>query len=128
MNRSLTLKLPQLMLHLTGVISLVLVAGCSDSNGGASTPSSFNPADTLLDEATLVQLNGVWEQRGYGNLYEFENNRTTLYSLTEATCVEITNFEGVAGISPADLEQTLYGLEGDELSLLIAYQNAATKL
>jgi len=75
-----------------------------------------------LTEADLEQLSGIWEQRGYGNLFIFENNRTTLFSLTDASCLEIVSFDGVAGISPSELELTTFSLdssEGDELSLLI---------
>ena len=74
----------------------------------------------MLDDAALTELTGNWEQRGYGNLFVFEDNRTTLFSLHEATCLEISSFDGVAGIPSEELEQTLFGLEGDELSLLVS--------
>jgi len=112
---------PKTVLSMPGLISLLAMVGCS--SGGDATPapvqSSSNPPARLLDEAALAELTGAWEQRGYGNLFVFEGDRTTLFSLNEATCLEIVSFDGVAGIPPEELEQTLFGLEGDELSLLV---------
>jgi len=104
----------------SGLLLTMLLAGCSSSNDGVTNNTvTPNFPDQPLDDAAQEQLNGIWEQRGYGNLYSFENNRTTLFAVTEASCVEITSFDGVAGISPSELELTTFALEGDELSLLI---------
>jgi len=98
----------------------------SDGAPIAQSASSF--PETLLDDESLAQLNGIWERRGYGNLFEFEDNRTTLFSLTDTNCLEINSFEGVVGYSQSELALTRFDLQGDELSLLFPGDAFAVRL
>ena len=117
------------MLSAISVTFALAIGGCSSSSDETPVaPSASSFPETLLDDDSLAQLNGIWEQRGYGNLYEFENNRTTLYSLTDKNCLEIISFEGVAGISPSELALTSFDLQDDELSLLIPGNAFAIRL
>lgn len=109
---------PNSLLALAGLTLSLLLSGCSGDDDDVSSASPR--PDRSLDDDAQLELSGVWEQRGYGNLYVFENNRTTLYSLNEATCLEISSFDGVAGLSDEELEMSRFGLDGDDLSLLIA--------
>jgi hypothetical protein len=72
---------------------------------------------TFLDDAALQQLEGIWEQRGYGNIYEYTGNRTTWYTVTENTCLEVVTDHGLVGLSDDDVAQTRYNLEGNQLSI-----------
>jgi len=115
------------VLSATSLIIALILAGCSsDSDDTPNAASSF--PQTLLDDESLLELTGFWEQRGYGNLFEFENNRTTQYSLTDMNCLEVASFDGVAGISPEELDLTRFDLQGDELSLLIPGDAFAVRL
>lgn len=117
------------VLSASSLIVALILAGCSsDSDDTQAVPTASSFPQTLLDDDSLQELNGFWEQRGYGNLYEFENNRTTLYSLTDMSCLEIVSFDGVAGISPEELDLTRFDLQDDELSLLIPGDAFAVRL
>ena len=82
----------------------------------------------LIDDAALRDLEGIYEQRGYGNVFVFENNRTTAFTITENTCLEVVSFEGLAGFSPEEVAQTRFALVGDELTLLFPRDVFATQL
>jgi len=105
---------------MTCLIAGFVVSGCSNSKDETPPPSGADDelTDTLNDEV-LQQLEGIYEQRGYGNIFEYAENRTTLFSITENTCLEIAGFQGLAGLSQADVAQTRYQLQGDQLSLAI---------
>lgn len=121
------------LICLIGVFSLV---SCSSSNDSDTTdnqpvedgitadsdtddiqPAAEGALNATLDEAALAQLEGTWERRGYGDLYVYENNRTTWYTLTENTCLQVFSFAGLIGLSPDEVSQTRYELQGDELTL-----------
>lgn len=115
------------LLLTTCLAAVTLVSSCSDSNDDSAPVPNDDPA-LILDEAALAQLEGIYEQRGYGNLFVFADNRTTAYSLTENTCLEIASFPGLAGLSSEEVAQTRYALQGEQLSLAIAGEAFVTRL
>lgn len=107
---------------LIGALGLI---GCSSSDentdgdvlGGADQADSTVMPTTLLDDTALMELEGIYERRGYGNLFVYENNRTTLFTLTENTCLEVVTFEGLIGLPADEVAQTRFALEGNNLTL-----------
>lgn len=113
-------------LSVTFLTGSFILSGCSSSDDGDdsvtvtedvtadATPESLM---TTLDDAALEQLEGIWEQRGYGNVYEFTGNRTTWYTVTENTCLEVITDPGLVGLSDDEVAQTGYNLQGNQLTL-----------
>lgn len=114
----MTYRIHTLSLLTCCVAGAILISGCSDSDNSTMMAQNDDLVMATLDEAALEQIEGIYEQRGYGNLYVYENNRTIFYSVTENTCFEIARFPGLAGLAPEEVEQTRYQLQGDQLSLL----------
>ncbi len=96
---------------------LFVLSGCSSSGDGDDAVVTDEPVMTLLNDAALTQLEGVWEQRGYGNVYEYTGDRTTWYTVTETTCLEVVTDPGLVGLSSDEVALTGYNLQGNQLSL-----------
>ena len=100
-----------------GCLAVILLTGCSgnsdNSNSSANTAAELTP----LNDNALAQLTGVWEQRGYGNVYEYSGDRTTWYTVTENTCLEIATDPGLVGFSSEEIAQSRYNLRGNQLTL-----------
>lgn len=113
---------------LIGVLSLI---GCSSSSNNEDEPGKFDSSGrpiATLDDAALAELEGTWERGGYGDLYVYENNRTTWFTLTENTCLQVVSFEGLIGLSPDEVAKTRYALEGDDLTLAFEGEPFVTQL
>ena len=107
------------MLSVSCLTGLVFLFGCSSSSDTDTMSGADQTVLIALDDAALERLEGIWEQRGYGNLYEYTGNRTTWYTLTENTCLEVITDSGLVGLSPDEIAQTRYHLQGNELSLAL---------
>lgn len=120
--------------HLACLIGAIGLVGCSSSNDGVGSNSPGDqPADdvvpeSILDESALAEIEGIWEHRGYGDLYVYENDRTTWYALTENTCLQIFSFAGLIGLSDDEVSQTRYTLQGDELTFTFPGEAFVTQL
>ena len=104
------------------LVGAVFLTACSDDNDDSdiNIPAmDGSTANIVLDDAGLELLEGNWEQRGYGNLYTFADNRTTWFSLLENSCLEIVSFEGLIGLTDEEISQTRYSLDGDQLTLAL---------
>ncbi len=99
--------------------SVLVLAGCSSSSDGSNAVVTDEPVMTTLDDAALAQLEGIWEQRGYGNVYEYTGSRTTWYTITENTCLEVVTDPGLVGLSEEEIAQTSYSLQGNQLALAL---------
>ena len=113
-------------IHMSCLIGALGLIGCSSGSDDSSVSGDNDGLDQFdstgmptatLDDTVLIDLEGIWERRGYGNLYSYENNRTTWYTVTENTCLEVASFDGLIGLSADEVSQTRYALEGDELTI-----------
>ncbi len=116
------------ILSVTVVTGLMVLSGCSSSSDNDDVAVAGDIPMTPLDDEALGQLEGFWEQRGYGNLYEYAGNRTTWYTLTENTCLEVATDPGLVGLSSDEIAQTRYHLGGDNLSLALPGSAFALRL
>lgn len=106
------------MLSLACLTGMFVLTGCSSNDDDNEiTAATDETAQSFLDDTALAQLEGVWEQRGYGNIYEYTGNRTTWYTVTSNTCLEVIADSGLVGLSDDEIAQTSYDLQGSQLSL-----------
>lgn len=118
-------------LYVTCMTGFLVLSGCSDNDNNSEPANDEVTIDTpmmQLDEGSLEQFEGFWEQRGYGNLFDFDGSRTTSFALTENTCIEINTDPGLAGLSPEEISQTFYDLQGDQLIVAFPGEAFATRL
>lgn len=67
----------------TLVVSLLW--GCG-SGGSSSSPSSVVP--TPAQVSWYADMEGVWQQQGYGNLMVIDKSNYSLYQINEASCIK----------------------------------------
>ena len=100
----------------------------ADADVADNLPVSNVELAETLDDTALAQLEGIYLRRGYGDLFVYENNRTTIYALTENTCLQIISVGGLNGLSADEVAQTRFELQGDELTLAIPGDAFVTQL
>lgn len=114
------------LLSVSCLTGILLLSGCSSESD--NDPVVDDSPMTPLNDASLALLEGIWEQRGYGNIYEYTGNRTTWYTVTENTCLEVVTDPGLVGLSTEQIGQTLYNLQGNNLTLAFPGEAFARRL
>lgn len=102
------LRLLETILLLTGGAALTLACSTEES---PSVPDSSLPVSPVLsefaDSSVLPRwpdgLNGIWQRRGYGEVYDFSGRQMTSYAITENTCQRGIERSGLPGIADGAL-------------------------
>lgn len=105
-----------------------LLAACH-SNSPANEPGLVSGESSSLLPA---ELTGIWERRGYGDIFFIGNDQTTHYAITSQTCLPGETVQGLPTLSENELADIQYDkLSDTELSLRLpgtAFPMLLTKL
>lgn len=66
------------------LVTAVLITACQEPPVLADIPA---PTATTAPVQNNASLDGLWQMDGYGYLYEIEDNRFQIYTLTDISCV-----------------------------------------
>ncbi len=108
--------------------AVMMSFGCSSSSDNDNEAIPDASGLIPLNDAALAELEGIWDQRGYGNVYEYDGSRTTWYAVTENACLEVSTDPGLAGITSDEVAEASYRLQGDQLALALPGEAFALRL
>ena len=106
----------RIIVRLLPLIALSTLLGACDGNG-PTTYSDSSPQSTLQVPDSLL---GLWQRRGYGDIFAVGENETAHYAITQSTCLPGETVDGLPQVSVADINRVQIEVLADQsLSLRI---------